>query len=154
ENATSRPKHDLGDHGRDGRGSPIDRGPGQPRKHPQGADPGTGGRISRLIPERGKDIMSTAFPTQEKQETTKDGPAVLCRDTTKDFGAGEARVHALRGVTLEVRPGEVTLLVGPSGCGKTTLISIIAGLLDPSEGEIRILGQDLRALDGRARVRF
>ena len=98
--------------------------------------------------------MSTAFATMAMQETATDGPAVLCRDITKDFGAGEARVQALRGVTLQVHPGEVTLLVGPSGCGKTTLISIIAGLLDPSEGEIRILGQDLRALDGRARVRF
>ena len=98
--------------------------------------------------------MSTAFATMEKHQTPLDLPAVSCRNITKDFGTGEARVQALRGVTLQVRPGEVTLLVGPSGCGKTTLISIIAGLLDPSAGEIQILGQDLRALDGRALVRF
>jgi putative ABC transport system ATP-binding protein len=78
----------------------------------------------------------------------------LCRGVTKDFGAGEARVQALRGVDLEVRPGEMTLLVGPSGCGKTTLISIIAGLLDPTDGEVAVLSQDLRKLGGRGLVRF
>ena len=52
---------------------------------------------------------------------------------TKEFGSGETRDLALRGVDLDVAYGEMTLLVGPSGCGKTTLISIIAGLLDPTE---------------------
>ncbi|HEV3083877.1 MAG TPA: ABC transporter ATP-binding protein [Gemmataceae bacterium] len=80
--------------------------------------------------------------------------AVVCESVTKDFGQGEARVQALRGVDLEVRPGEMTLLVGPSGCGKTTLISIIAGLLDVTDGEIAVLGEDLRQLRGRRLVRF
>ena len=80
--------------------------------------------------------------------------AVVCEGVTKDFGQGEARVQALRGVDLEVRPGEMTLLVGPSGCGKTTLISIIAGLLDVTDGEIAVLGEDLRQLRGRRLVRF
>ena len=75
--------------------------------------------------------------------------AVSCRGITKDFGAGDARVQALRGVDLEVHPGEMTLLVGPSGCGKTTLISIIAGLLDPTAGEISVLGEDLTHMNGR-----
>ncbi|HZV06860.1 MAG TPA: ABC transporter ATP-binding protein [Gemmataceae bacterium] len=80
--------------------------------------------------------------------------AVVCRGVTKDFGAGETRVQALRGVDLEVHPGQMTLLVGPSGCGKTTLISIIAGLLDVTEGEVSVLGQSLRQLRGRELVRF
>jgi putative ABC transport system ATP-binding protein len=63
-------------------------------------------------------------------------------------------VQALRGVDLGVHPGELTLLVGPSGCGKTTLISIIAGLLDPTAGEVTVLGQDLRRLRGRQLVQF
>src|SRR5215813_15628700 len=67
--------------------------------------------------------------------------AVSCRGVTKEFGTGDARVQALRGVDLEVHPGELTLLVGPSGCGKTTLISILAGLLDPTAGEVTVLGQ-------------
>jgi putative ABC transport system ATP-binding protein len=80
--------------------------------------------------------------------------AVSCRGITKEFGTGDARVQALRGVDLEVLPGEMTLLVGPSGCGKTTLISIIAGLLDPTAGEVAVLGQDLRGLRGRQLVQF
>jgi putative ABC transport system ATP-binding protein len=82
------------------------------------------------------------------------GPAVVCRQVTKEFGDGDSRVLALRGVDLEVRPGELTLLVGPSGCGKTTLISIIAGLLHPTGGEIHVLGEDLRRLSGRRLVQF
>jgi putative ABC transport system ATP-binding protein len=80
--------------------------------------------------------------------------AVICRGVTKDFGEGEERVRALRGVDLEIHPGQMTLLVGPSGCGKTTLISIIAGLLDATAGEVTVLGQNLRRLRGRELVRF
>jgi putative ABC transport system ATP-binding protein len=80
---------------------------------------------------------------------TRRDPAVICRDVTKEFGTADARVFALRGVDVEVRPGEMTLLVGPSGCGKTTLISIIAGLLDATAGDVRVLGESLTRMNGR-----
>jgi putative ABC transport system ATP-binding protein len=80
--------------------------------------------------------------------------AVICRGLTKDFGQGDTRVQALRGVNLDVYGGEMTLLVGESGCGKTTLISIVAGLLDPTAGEVTVLGQSLRNLRGRRLVQF
>jgi len=80
--------------------------------------------------------------------------AVECRQITKRYGAADSGTWALRGVDLEIYPGEMTLLVGPSGCGKTTLISIIAGLLDPTEGELTVLGEDLRKLRGRRLVQF
>lgn len=80
--------------------------------------------------------------------------AVSCRGLTKDFGSGETRTRALTGVDLEIYLGQMTLLVGPSGCGKTTLISIIAGLLDATQGELQVLGQDLRQLRGGRLVRF
>jgi putative ABC transport system ATP-binding protein len=73
---------------------------------------------------------------------------------TKQFGTGDAKVMALRGVDADVQLGELTLLVGPSGCGKTTLISVVAGLLDPTAGEVEVLGEDLTALRGRRLVEF
>jgi len=88
--------------------------------------------------------MSTPSPTL----------AVRSRQLKKSFGTGEDRVWALRGVDLEVYAGQMTLLVGPSGCGKTTLISIIAGLLNPTEGEITVLGQQVDKMSGRQLVHF
>jgi putative ABC transport system ATP-binding protein len=80
--------------------------------------------------------------------------AVVCRGVTKDFVAGEMRVQALRGVDLQVAPGKMTLLVGPSGCGKTTLISVIAALLDPTDGEVEVLGTNLTRLAARQMIDF
>src|SRR5882724_1039250 len=82
------------------------------------------------------------------------GNAVSCRRVKKDFGQGENRVLVLRSVDLDVRFGEMTLLVGPSGCGKTTLLSVIAGLLDATDGEISVLGQDMQGLSGTDSVLF
>src|SRR5262245_35440611 len=82
------------------------------------------------------------------------GPGVLCRDVRRHFGTGEARVEALRGVDFETRFGELSFLVGPSGCGKTTLISIIAGLLDRTGGELTVLGTNMDELPATERVLF
>jgi putative ABC transport system ATP-binding protein len=82
------------------------------------------------------------------------GPAIVCRHLSKDFGQGETRVQVLRGIDLELPCGEMTLLVGPSGCGKTTLISIIAGLLEPTTGEVTVLGTNLTKLPGARKVNF
>src|SRR5881409_3651972 len=84
----------------------------------------------------------------------RDEHAVVCRRIEKWFGAGEARVHALRGVDLEIKMGELAMLVGPSGCGKTTLISVIAGLLDPTAGEVEVLGEHLHKLTPRDQILF
>jgi putative ABC transport system ATP-binding protein len=80
--------------------------------------------------------------------------AVSCRGIVKVFGTGNARTHALRGVSLDVYSGQMTMLVGPSGCGKTTLISIIAGTLDSNEGELIVFGHPLLQLSPAERVRF
>ncbi len=81
-------------------------------------------------------------------------PAVRCEGLSKSFESGGGRVQALSSIDVEVLPGSITLLVGPSGCGKTTLISIIAGLLDPTEGSLRVLGNDLTALRPQELVDF
>jgi putative ABC transport system ATP-binding protein len=70
--------------------------------------------------------------------------AVYCTGVTKTYGTGSAAVTALRGIDLDVRKGELMMLVGPSGCGKTTLISVIAGILDHDSGEVRVFEQDLK----------
>jgi putative ABC transport system ATP-binding protein len=80
--------------------------------------------------------------------------AVECRAVEKDFGRGETRIRALRGVDLQVPFGELTMLVGPSGCGKTTLLSVIAGVLNATGGEVEVLGERLESLAGDRLVRF
>jgi putative ABC transport system ATP-binding protein len=88
-------------------------------------------------------------------ETNHDNSlAVVCRGVAKVFGSGDTKTVALAGVDLDVYYGETTLLVGPSGCGKTTLISIIAGLLYPTGGEISVLGHDLVRLRNSKLVNF
>jgi len=80
--------------------------------------------------------------------------AVSCCRITKSYGTGDARVTALRGVDLEVRRGELLMLVGPSGCGKTTLISVITAILDQDSGECEVLGRDLQYMNQSERAHF
>jgi putative ABC transport system ATP-binding protein len=80
--------------------------------------------------------------------------AVRCRGLTKRYGSGEEGVAALRGIDLEIRKGELLMLVGPSGCGKTTLISIISAILDQDDGTCQVLGQDLRRMTESERALF
>jgi len=82
------------------------------------------------------------------------GPAVSLRGVGKEFGTGDTRIRALDGIDLDLPYGELVLLVGPSGCGKTTLISLVAGLLDPTGGEVVVLGQSLNRMGGTRKVRF
>ncbi len=80
--------------------------------------------------------------------------AVVCRGITKVYGTGPDAVPALRGIDLEVKSGELMMLVGPSGCGKTTLISVIAGILDQDEGTCHVFGEDVKRLSASAKTAF
>jgi len=82
------------------------------------------------------------------------GRGVICRNLIKDYGSGDSRVRALRGVDVDIPPGELTLLVGPSGCGKTTLISILACTLDATGGDVSVLGVDLKRLSKYEKAAF
>jgi putative ABC transport system ATP-binding protein len=80
--------------------------------------------------------------------------AVECQQVRKSFGEGDTQIEVLRGVDFTAELGELTFLVGPSGCGKTTLISVIAGLLDPNDGAVHLFGQDVARLGSRDRILF
>jgi putative ABC transport system ATP-binding protein len=68
-------------------------------------------------------------------------PVVRVEHLSKHFGAGSARVDALRDIDLEVFPGQVVGLMGPSGSGKTTLLNCIACILEPSSGRLTLDGE-------------
>ena len=72
--------------------------------------------------------------------------AVSVRSLTKTYAAGEAAVHALRHIDLDVTNGEVVLLMGPSGSGKTTLLSIMGCILRPTSGSVRVRGREVTHL--------
>ena len=60
---------------------------------------------------------------------------------TKDYGEGDALVHALRGVDLAIEPGELVVVLGPSGSGKTTLVNIVGGIEAATDGTVEVAGE-------------
>jgi putative ABC transport system ATP-binding protein len=76
-------------------------------------------------------------------------PLARLVETGKIYGAGENAVTALAGATLDIHPGQVTLIEGPSGSGKTTLISILGLLLRPTSGQVWVEGRDVSKLGER-----
>jgi len=69
------------------------------------------------------------------------------RGITRALGEGDAKVMALKGVTLSLWPGDLTLLMGPSGSGKTTLLSIFGCILAPTEGTLTVAGQSTAGMN-------
>jgi putative ABC transport system ATP-binding protein len=80
--------------------------------------------------------------------------AVQCRNIVKTYDANGQSVRALTGIDLDIRLGELMMLVGPSGCGKTTLISVIAGILDQDSGSCEVFGEDLLHMRSKDKLNF
>ena len=80
--------------------------------------------------------------------------AICTRGVTREFPAGQGTITVLHGIDLDVRAGEMTYLVGESGSGKTTLISIMCGILWPTQGQVRVFGTDIYALTDTELVEF
>ncbi|MCH7753361.1 MAG: ATP-binding cassette domain-containing protein, partial [Planctomycetes bacterium] len=78
-------------------------------------------------------------------------PVLLASQVSKQYGSGEVKVDALRGVDLRVEAGEFLAIMGPSGCGKSTLLHVLGGIDPPTSGHVFLDGQDLGALDDTAR---
>lgn len=103
-----------------------------------------------------------SVPAQGRSESAPEpltagppGDALIARELYRFFRAGDEETLALRGVSLAVRRGETVAVVGPSGSGKSTLLSCLAGLDEPSGGEVRVNGERLshRPESERARLR-
>ena len=83
-----------------------------------------------------------------------EAPIIEIRGLRKIYRVGRVDVEALRGVDLEVGRGEFLSIVGPSGSGKSTLFHIVGGLTPPTEGTVRVDGQDLGTMSDAGRTRM
>ena len=80
--------------------------------------------------------------------------AICARSIIRDFEAGQTTIRVLHGIDTDIRSGELTYVVGESGSGKTTLISIMCGILFPTEGEVKVFGTDIYKLTDTELVNF
>jgi len=79
---------------------------------------------------------------------------ISAREVHKRFHLGEVTVHALRGIDLDVRRGEMVAVMGPSGCGKTTMLNCLSGLDEFDSGEVMVEGVSLRTMTDRRRTAY
>jgi ABC-type lipoprotein export system ATPase subunit len=79
---------------------------------------------------------------------------ISAREVHKRFRLGEVTVHALRGIDLDVRRGEMVAVMGPSGCGKTTMLNCLSGLDEFDSGEVMVEGVSLRDMGDRRRTAY
>jgi len=94
---------------------------------------------------------NTSTPISLTKATTG---AITVRGVKMVFQSGEERFQALKGIDLEVRRGDIQLLMGPSGSGKTTLLSILAGILTPTAGNVCLLGKEISRLSREELAKF
>jgi NitT/TauT family transport system ATP-binding protein len=98
----------------------------------------TGDRSEYALPNAGPEYGRVAFPPRTNGVTAA---RIEARGIRKEFETQDGLVTALDDVTLTVEPGEFCVIVGPSGCGKTTFLRMLAGLEEPSEGELIVTGR-------------
>jgi len=107
---------------------------------------------------------ATSFATSERSQATsprmvnadnQERPLIVVHDIHKFYQVGQTRLHALRGISLEVSPGEFVAVRGPSGSGKSTFMNIIGCLDRPTQGSYELVGRQVSQMSTRelARVR-
>jgi putative ABC transport system ATP-binding protein len=97
--------------------------------------------VSRLF-------IPTVTPTETRPK------AIAAEGVEMEFASGRETFQVLKGIDLEVRDGDIQLLMGPSGSGKTTLLSILAGMLTPTKGRVNLLDQEITGLSRSQLARF
>ena len=97
--------------------------------------------------------VASAAPAPAKAARVEDR-IVIARRLVKTYDSGGVEVHALRGLNVDVRKGEMVAIMGPSGCGKTTLLNCLSGIDDFTSGEVWIAGQRLSTLNDNAKTDF
>src|SRR3989442_11933826 len=98
-------------------------------------------------------ITAPPLASAAKPERVEDR-IVVARRLVKTYDSGELEVHALRGLDLDIKRGEMVAVMGPSGCGKTTLLNCLSGIDEFSSGEVWIAGQRLSTLSDNAKTDF
>ena len=95
--------------------------------------------------------MAPTKPSTHSTPSTPTGtPTLQARGLCKSFPNGAVRYHVLRELSLDIHPGQLTLVSGPSGCGKSTLLALLSALEVPDAGEVHALGERLTGLGARA----
>lgn len=103
-----------------------------------------------LLQCAGSQASATLTTCLEKAEIN----AITARSVGMVYQSGGERFQALKEVDLDVKFGDIQLLMGPSGSGKTTLLSILAGILTPTAGSVRLLGQEITQLSSSKLAQF
>jgi putative ABC transport system ATP-binding protein len=88
------------------------------------------------------------------REAALNGHIVRATGLHKIYNSSQIKVHALKGVDLKIRRGEMVAIMGPSGCGKTTLLNTLSGLDDISEGKVVVDGEPIHQMSDKNRTRY
>jgi putative ABC transport system ATP-binding protein len=98
--------------------------------------------------------VASLYREPEAPEVTQEPPALELLDVFRIYSSGSAETVALRGLSLQVQPGEMVAVMGPSGSGKSTFLNLAAGLDAPSAGEVRVFGRPLSRLGDDELARY
>lgn len=98
--------------------------------------------------------MTTTQSIDDLSTATARDLIIVARGVEKTYSTDSVKVHALRGIDLDVRRGEMVAIMGPSGCGKTTLLNCLSGLDTIDRGQVLIDGEDLSKLSDTKRTEF